>query len=575
MSSSTTELFIQLRKFCGTIELDARRLKQQLSDPHASAQQKLNTTQEQDTEFVNALIAEVDAFMERLSTMEDRVHPKDSQGRSTPSIGDILTRCQVLHSYNIKMMEMLAAQIVEHNNSKAKAAEQADVNDENCHNGGNNGSARKTRSSLGGSSSSSGGGRRSSRGKATPLQARAGDDEPERTEGGIYYPGCSLQSILTPIAASAQALETPPSAASDESGKTPVLPEWKLSEATRALVGVRGAITTPGPRPSLIPVAKSTERERARQEYAYNGPFSSTKVQQSQSLSLQGEGEAAPSAQCGASGISTLSLAGLKTPEQSHWGASSASPVSSVKTPETPQMGSPLKQTLLQSCATHTHTAEKPYSALSAIRASYAATAAKSATKTQLEGRLLAMGLGMQSPGQSPGSVHSRAPTSGASLSGYSLSMSGAGAGADCDSDASVDGDAAMESMGMSPPKLSKLLEPRALSVLSSLPEVTSHVDCAWVPPLSAADWESVPAFLKKPVTLADVNRALGCLNACIAEAQSGAGESLLSSFLPRERVTDLIGDSAKPIILLLCHMKRLDVAKEGGCAGFTFRRER
>lgn len=174
---------------------------------------------------------------------------------------------------------------------RKKRAPAAKKSDENL----TNGVARKLRSSSSSSSiisSSKGGG--SKKGGKT-IKPRVVAEIETQVEAQVEA-ASTLRSILTPIAASAPPAASPPSLPSNDG--TPVLADWRMSGASPRRSS-----------PSLIP---APSQSKARNDDS-----------------------------------------SMHTPVQ-HWAAVS-SPVSSGNTPQTPQMASPLTQTLLR----HPHTADK------------------------------------------------------------------------------------------------------------------------------------------------------------------------------------------------------------------------
>lgn len=336
--------------------------------------------------FLSSLVEECDAVREGLSLLLKGLEQGPVLGQSQPTT-EIVSKCRALHACNVKLLEVLAAtQPVER---KKRVAPAPAKTDENLANGGG---ARKLRSSSSGSSSivsGKGVGSKKASGKSPRVPRAVAAAAEVAAEFEVETVG-SLRSILTPIAASAPSATSPPSLPSNEG--TPVLADWRMSGAT--------------PRrnsPSLIPGPSHSKCRTSKDDSSMHTPLQ-------------------------------------------HWAAVS-SPVSSGNTPQTPQMASPLTQTLLRNPATEheglPHPATAATAASAADEASWAAlrpaaSAAKSALKTP------GLNSWSASRGRSTPSLTMPSLPTPAALSD------------------SRDDDASPQML--SPPKLSTLLQPRSAS---------------------------------------------------------------------------------------------------------------
>jgi len=511
-------LFAQLRSFCFTIENDVAKLRKGVEKSGKNGSGKsssASSTSEQDEAFVRSLLDEVLVLRTKLEEMEENLlGPIDSR-LAQVNVSEILDRCNALHESNAQLLACISARVL----GKGKATittgvdEEESMQDENtnCNNANSsrfldddNGEEKVEEEEELFLSK-----RLMEEDEEQELQEGeeenavlatkdAGNDEEGEEKAQARQvvdklsQDLSLMMCSPPMRTSATALED---LDDDANEKTPVLAEWKLSEATRALVGA-GAYSRAGAActPSSSPRA---------------GPFSASKQSVAAIFSLAASAAPTPRAEQAA--------------ESSPYAMSKSIRVGTPDTPVTPELG--VVSSSAAALLTNQKSSSKKNSSVnSSVKKRRSSKSGNSSCSSSTTTSVSKTPVGYKFSASSSNNLHSS--------TAFSLD----------------DSPASPASLGFSPPRMAKLLQPRKVGSSSSNGE-------AWIPLVSELEWDQAPKFIKMQASLEMINEALGVLNNSISSTQRQSFSQI--------QIDTLVG--AKPLVLGLVQLKRLDCGFEDG----------
>ena len=535
---SSAAAFLELRQFLGGLEISSRKLRESL-------QEKNKVFGVQGDVFVDGLAQTVVGVQSRLNDIETSVSGPPESRLSQVTMLEILQKCKAVHHANDAMLSALTAKLTKRGAWNAATA--AVENQENVAPTVNSGGAYApvTEHVVDEADASADAVSPAHEALLAAADEALPDANTNDADAVTDAPAASEEGLRR----LSTAPHTPGGAGArenDEEARTPVLPDWKLSEATRNLVNVNNGpgYHTQRKEPLQRHVPQTADKYAARSP-APKRAATATKAAAAAAAAAAAPREVgAPMTPARDMNLSRISVS-QSFDLQMQLGAEEDEPdmltpqpveksvhlqqMEDDGTPKTPTLGTPFHTCRLRDAPGDRGVARK-------LDVDAALAPAGPGSAARNGGRKAAPARTPEAPRGARGAAGKVAPKTGPVPA------------------PSIDAeDAAADVSGVSDiPSPPKMTIPRKRT--TDVPATAAVATAPFVAPVTAEDWASVPPFLCKQTSAEKVDAAVAALNRFLADG----GAAKLSA-ADMDRLMD------KPVALILSNLKRFDVGTENG----------